>query len=327
MFEQMQNIFGGVSSEHTGEFNLKINNNFGKGTIKGIALKGGISYIDFDIIFSEDVCVSLKTPDTSPIYFTYCTQGQYSHSFGNAGERQTLGKYQTGILTSKNNQENNLYFEKEQAFKTVLIVVNTTGPKSNEEMDLNYLLRHTFLKEENDSYLYIGSYNLKIAEVVKQLDAITQKGLVRNLLTEGYVHMILGLEIQQHTDDLANKNKNKSSLSEREMEAITTLSDFIETNPEKPMSIKFLCRKTGLSPRKLQEGFKMMHDTTVTDYIRDVRVKKAEYLIKNTDLNISEVVYSIGITSRSYFSKIFKQKYDCCPKHYKDQYNTIAATA
>ena len=70
-----------------------------------------------------------------------------------------------------------------------------------------------------------------------------------------------------------------------------------------------------------------MHNRTVTDYIRNVRVEVAEELIKNTDLNISEIVYSIGLTSRSYFSKIFKEKYNCSPKYYQENQKTLAATA
>ena len=77
----------------------------------------------------------------------------------------------------------------------------------------------------------------------------------------------------------------------------------------------------------LQEGFKLMHGTTVSDYIRAVRVEKAEELIKTSDLNISEVVYSVGFTSRSYFSKIFRQKYNCSPKEYKVHQQLMSLSA
>ncbi|GAA0872142.1 hypothetical protein GCM10009117_12890 [Gangjinia marincola] len=59
-----------------------------------------------------------------------------------------------------------------------------------------------------------------------------------------------------------------------------------------------------------------MHNRTVADYVRNVRLDKAEELMRTTDLNISEIVYSVGLTSRSYFCKIFKQKYKCSPKQY-----------
>ena len=61
-----------------------------------------------------------------------------------------------------------------------------------------------------------------------------------------------------------------------------------------------------------------MHGRTVTDPVRNVRIEKSAKMIKNTDLNISEIVYSIGFASRSYFSKIFKEKYNCTPKNYRD---------
>ena len=38
----------------------------------------------------------------------------------------------------------------------------------------------------------------------------------------------------------------------------------------------------------------------------DEVIRLAEELIKTTDLNISEIVYTVGLTSRSYFCKIFK---------------------
>jgi AraC-like DNA-binding protein len=42
-------------------------------------------------------------------------------------------------------------------------------------------------------------------------------------------------------------------------------------------------------------------------------------MLKNTDLNISQIVYSIGFSSRSYFSKIFKEKYDISPNKLKKE--------
>ena len=83
---------------------------------------------------------------------------------------------------------------------------------------------------------------------------------------------------------------------------------------------------SGLSPFKLQEGFKTTHGRTVADFIRNVRLEKAEELIKTTDLNISEIVYTIGLSSSSYFSKIFKLKYNCSPKDYANN-KQVAASA
>lgn len=328
MFKQFKESIGGEIKEKKGLITLNVDNQIGKGTIKGINLKGGISYLDFDFTLYESLTINAETPKTSPIYFAYCTKGWLTHGFGNSAyAEKKLDCFQTGIIANSDGLANIIKFQENVALKTVLIVVNTTGPKSSEQLDLNAKLKDVFLKDINDPYFYVGSYNLKIADVIREMDDLAEKGIIRNLLIEGYVNMILGLELQQHKSDLSLKNQNLGSLTVRDMKSIQEISDFVADNLEKRLTIKMLCTRAGMSPRKLQEGFKLMHDTTVTDHVRDVRLAKAEELLKNTDLNVSEVVYSIGITSRSYFSKIFKNKYGVCPKDYKNQENTVAATA
>jgi AraC-like DNA-binding protein len=135
------------------------------------------------------------------------------------------------------------------------------------------------------------------------------------------------MEVQQRADDLNKLNNATGSLTKKELETVKEFSEFIVNYPENNFTLKFLSRKSGLSANKLQEGFKILHNRTVRDFIINERMKKSEELIRTTDLNISEIVYSIGFTSRSYFSKIFKQKYNCSPKFYKDSQNSLAATA
>ena len=45
----------------------------------------------------------------------------------------------------------------------------------------------------------------------------------------------------------------------------------------------------------------------------------AKELLLNTDLNITEITYKIGINSRSYFSKLFKEKYGMSPKVFQNK--------
>ncbi len=328
IFEQLALKLGGSLNVLAEEYTMDINNELGQGSIRGISFKGGISYVEFDVLFREDFTMAIDSPNASPIYFAYCSQGSLTHSFGNTTIKRELHKFQTGILTSTNGQEHRLHFKKDdKALKTSLIVVNTTSKEASQKQDLNFKLHETFFNAKDENFFYVGSLNLKIEDKIQQLKAIKETGMVRSLNMEGLVHMILALEIQQHADDVENQSKNIGSLTVREMEEIRELTNFIQNYPEVQFTVQYLSRKSGLSPTKLQEGFKSMHDRTVSDYIREVRVQKAEELIKNTDLNISEVVYTIGLTSRSYFSKIFKQKYDCSPKRYKDNQNLTAVSA
>lgn len=327
MFQDFLQHFGGELKNSSNEEILTIDNDIANGQIRGVSFKRSISYIEFDIVFQKDITLVNHSPKSSPIYFAYCSNGHLVHSFGSNGEKKQLEKFQTGILINNGTDDSVFHFQKETHFKVSIIVVST-DTDSTATNNLNRKLKDTFFpKKEKENLLCIGSYNLRIAEKIKQLEAISQEGIVRSLLVEGIVHIILAMEIQQHTDDLNNMAQNCGSLTHREMEDIRDLSEFIKNYPEIQYTLKYLSSKSGISPSKLQEGFKLLHDRTVTDYIRNVRIEAAEHLIKTTDLNISEVVYTVGLTSRSYFSKIFKEKYNCSPKQYQDHQNTLAVTA
>ena len=66
-------------------------------------------------------------------------------------------------------------------------------------------------------------------------------------------------------------------------------------------------------------GFKTIFKLTVNKYIRRKRLERAKLLLKTTDLNISQISEEIGISSVSYFSKIFKEEYGKKPSKFKEK--------
>lgn len=325
IFEQIQLQLGGELEIKSKEYCLEINNDIAKGFVSGISAEHAISYIEYDIVFKEDVILTYKHDNSGSIHFGYCSKGTLVQSYGEYGQQNKLTQYQTGIFSNSVKQRTYLSFMKNEEVRVSMITVDVLSVSDKE---LKAHLQNTFLvNEENSEFAYVGSFNLKIVKKIDYLNTISQKGLIRNLLINGTVYLILALEIEQHKYDLINDEKNNNSLSLQEMEAIKDISEFIRNYPEIQYSLKYLSKKTGLSPIKLQEGFKRMNNRTVTDFIRNVRVEVAENLIRTSELNISEIVYTIGLTSRSYFSKIFKAKYNCSPKHYQNHQNRLAITA
>ncbi|MFS4446480.1 helix-turn-helix domain-containing protein [Maribacter sp. 2307UL18-2] len=329
-FTQLKEDLGGRLNASQKEYGLVLDNDLVHGEIIGVAINRNISFVEYDVTFKEDTLLIRNTPVTNPIHFLYCAKGQMNHSFGVNGTKRSLNQFQTGIFASDPSKDTVLFFRKDQAVKLASIIVNTHA-QAKEDETVNLLqtqLLKTFMpKEGKEIFAYTGSYNLKIAEQMQQLETLKQGGIVRRLLIKGIVHTMLALEIQQHNEDVKNAKQNFGSLTRKEMDNIKELSSFIQNYPEVNYSLEYLSKKVGMSPSKLQEGFKLLHDRTVSDYIRNIRVETSEKLIRTTDLNISEIVYTIGLTSRSYFSKIFKQKYNCSPKYYQEHQNNSTITA
>ncbi len=52
-------------------------------------------------------------------------------------------------------------------------------------------------------------------------------------------------------------------------------------------------------------------------YIRKVKIKKAQTLLRITNKSVSEIAYSIGYINTSKFSKAFKEQFGCTPSEYR----------
>ncbi|MBF7091511.1 helix-turn-helix transcriptional regulator [Flavobacterium sp. ALJ2] len=326
VFNELKKNLTGRLTSNNGEYNLALESDFVKGNIEGMTFQEGMTYMQFEIVFSDDVILSIESYKTSPIFFAYCSEGSMMHSFGVNGDKKHLKKYNSGVLKSTSSINSILYFEKNIPIKFSIIGIGTSAISNVQNDNLIHKLKKTFLKRKDD-YVDIRFRNFKIDEKIKEFNSITQTGIVRNLLKKGILQIILAMEIEQHTDSFVKVSEAITCLTLKQIEEIKRISNFIMNFPAEQFTIKFLTQKTGLSPYKLQEGFKLVHSRTVNDFITFMRIEKAENLIRTSDLNISEIVYAIGFTSRSYFSKIFKQKYNCSPKDYKYNQNSIAKTA
>ncbi|QAA80931.1 AraC family transcriptional regulator [Aequorivita sp. H23M31] len=167
--------------------------------------------------------------------------------------------------------------------------------------------------------LFIGQPYLKLLDKINELSCMSKDSWASKIIMQGTILQIFGLKMEQVIKSLSNGMKNDCLLTKTEIDRLQVISHNIKENPAVDYSIEYICRETGLSPSKLQDGFKKLHNRTVIDHIRQVRLERALELIETTDLNISEIVYSVGWTSRSYFSKIFKNKYKLSPKSYQEK--------
>lgn len=185
--------------------------------------------------------------------------------------------------------------------------------KTMEDADHSFSIEE-FYNEE----VTISRPNLALCERVGEIKDV-RKLYHDRLIALGYAHIILGIAIKQAIETKNGIYSHTSSLSNREINSIQKLIREINENPSFEYSVNYLADEAGISIPKLQTGFKEIVNMTVANYIRDVRLQESEKLLKSSDLNVSEIVYSIGFSSRSYFSRIFKKKYNCSPSEYQKQ--------
>jgi AraC-like DNA-binding protein len=75
-------------------------------------------------------------------------------------------------------------------------------------------------------------------------------------------------------------------------------------------------REVGLSRMQLHRKLVALTDQTTSDFLRTIRLKRAAQLLEAQMGNISEIAYSVGFSSLSYFSKSFRDHFGVQPTEY-----------
>ena len=325
---KLNDRLGGSISRLEGDRILQYHNQKGIGKIVSVALEAGISYTEYNMDLNENLKVNLDNGTGSALYFLYCLKGNFAYSWANdASRKEEILELQTVILGSRKSSLN-VFIPKEKTVSFALIKVEKSNRyrASVDDYALNQKLFYQFLTlTDEEPYEYRGTFNLKIKEQLVQIRKIKQSGVVRKLLIKGIIHFALALELMHHQQDMVRSESIKTRLTKKELLRVKEAIETIAENPQRSYPISVLCRNYALSAAKLQEGFKVLEGLTVANYIKRMRVEMAEKLIKEGNLNISEVVYSIGFTSRSYFSKIFRNRYACTPKYYQEHCKNLAS--
>ncbi len=330
--KQIRDKIGGQIVERWGEYTLNIENENASGNIRFITFDWGVSLLEYDITFYKEVTLIMNTSKFNPIHFSYCLEGYCAHKFGfqRDEEIKILEQYQSVIITSRDGDYNYGYFPKD--LKLAINVIQIARKpflrkRLNQGEELNQKLYSVFLDTDHEKvFSYFGTYNLKLADKISALRTVKGKGMIRIMQIQGLVYQILSMHMLQHNREVNNKPL-PTTLLKRELAIIRNCAKNIEKNISKPYTLETISMDTGLTQAKLQEGFKLLYSQTVTEFIRNARLEVSRDLINNTDLSISEIVYTIGFTSRSYFSKIFKEKYALSPSEVKNNKKQMSAVA
>lgn len=253
---------------------------------------------------------------TECFYMVYCWSG--GALFFNHGKQKRIRPQESCIIYDAKGTGILLDFIKTGPSRLFVICFNRPEQlPNNKESTCFFKFKQVFKECTSGKHgYYIGKANLEIFDKINTITQMRNDNVANEFILEGMLFHIYGLKMIQIMED-QNGNTQYGGFTCWEMEQLQSICEYIATNPAKNYTVEYLCRKTGLGPNKLQKGFKKMHNRTIIDYIRNIRLERSLELIRTTNMSITEIVYSVGLSSRSYFSKIFKSKYKMSPKHYQ----------
>ena len=116
---------------------------------------------------------------------------------------------------------------------------------------------------------------------------------------------------------LMEKSGDQGELSADE-KFLLDITRIIEENmDDSELNVNTLSEKSGISTKQLYRRIKSLTGMTTVAYIRDQRMKKAASLLAKGSFAVSEVMYMVGFSSASYFTRCFCEEYGIPPSEYK----------
>ncbi|NLM05561.1 MAG: helix-turn-helix transcriptional regulator [Tissierellia bacterium] len=120
------------------------------------------------------------------------------------------------------------------------------------------------------------------------------------------------------------KKKISKKLPEIEKEQIYKVAHYIDENYAMDITQKNLSEIGLMSPTKLKAIFKLHFGASVTEYIQRRRIEVGKELLINTNLNVSIIANSVGYSSPSRFSELYKRFEGLTPSQTRKKHKGIS---
>lgn len=153
-------------------------------------------------------------------------------------------------------------------------------------------------------------------------DSYLEKPFEMEQLTEKILNKLYSrLQIQKHYHQIGFQPiAIENELSKADALFMEKLHQTIVEHLDDPqMDIPYLCNLIGISRASLYNKLKAIADMGANDYINKIRIERAMQLIKETNLNFTEISEKVGFTSPRYFSTVFKQYTGKTPTQFKKE--------
>ncbi|WP_035334239.1 AraC family transcriptional regulator [Dokdonia sp. PRO95] len=313
---EIADAFGVNYTNNFGEFAMQIPTHLGKGFIKGINFPNGIGLhiINGDMV--DDTELYFENNGMNSLRFIYCMKGEVGHKFSRDSEEMAIRRAEHLIAAPRYNEDQVYIIKKEKPAIICYLEINKAKFQEQLSYDLSKVdeVYYPLFADVNalTQVCYKGYYSLQISDIIDDILTNDDEGLVRTNYLGAKALECTSLMLKLFKED-SLEGKKHPTLRLADLDNIAAAVQYIENHISELVTIPEIAEVVGIETYRLQDGFKRNYGMTVNDYIKEYRLKRALTMLTSEDKNVSEVVYALGLSSRSYFSKIFKEKYGISP--------------
>jgi len=233
----------------------------------------------------------------------------------NANNRETILK-QGEIIFHKPNEFHTLRANKKNAANVFVIsfVCSSEAMLFFNEKSMPVpanLKKHIFsiIEEYSETFAPMSQHDVKLE--MKENPPIGSQQMIRTHLEQLLILLI------RHEQDSRNLRLFPSKES-MENHLISQMLQLIDENLYKKISVEQICDMFSYSRAYLSKIFKLSTDYTILEYILAQKIKEAKKLIREGNMNFTQISDKLAFENPHYFSRVFKRIANMTPSDYKN---------
>ncbi len=178
------------------------------------------------------------------------------------------------------------------------------------EISKKYLAKYQFDHNFNYSNAYLSCAT---QECLFDLLQSTEGDIGKEIFIESRVLVLLYLAHKGITSGRSSCEGCALLRKQTEYQTIKRAKDYILNNLSNAITIPIIAQVVGTNQSYLKKSFKEVYHQTIFECIQEHRMHKAKYLLKTSQLSISDVAIAVGYASISSFSQAFKSFFGYSP--------------
>jgi len=291
----------------------------GRGYFRAITFSHGLSALEFIVNPNVDIRFVFDNCDINSLMLAFNVEDDVTLIDSQDKTHKKIEKLNCCLFSSGTSKYYSLELARKKINNIFLLIINRKefeSKLSHLNCDFDDQNRRIFMDLNGvNSFLNLDYFSLEVGKLIEEFRHCDVENFMKPIYLEGKTYEMLTYQIQYFNNKADNENTNKS-IRKNTIKKIEKAVEIIEKDMDQRINVHTLAKQVGLNQNTLQSGFKKLHKSSVNEYIKNKRLEMAKVLIEDSDLNITEITYKIGINSRSYFSKLFKEKYGITPSAY-----------
>ena len=158
--------------------------------------------------------------------------------------------------------------------------------------------------------------NGECERLLKSVIEKTREGGFKNITAvKRMLYEFFDLIAEKYVSSVLNEAEYKKHF--RRLDTFNSVIEYIDLHYDEELSVQSLAKQFYLSASYFSHMFKERGDTSVMEYINEVRISHAKNFLEREALSVGEIACRVGFNDINYFSRRFRATTGMTPSEYR----------